>query len=189
MSSSHDIQPEELSAFLDGALAPTREAQLRAALAELPELAAQLAALSRVDDALRALSAPEVPADLHQRLRARIAAAHHEGAAVGRAPRRCAPDRSRRWRPALMAVAAAAAVLAGLVVLTPSSQQPEVSAPQQMAQEQAPHPAGPQAAREPASLAEIVEGTDPGELSEDWSTIEVLSLLEAMDDPEAAGSG
>ncbi len=117
-----------LSALIDGELEPGEEAALRAEAARDPELASRLRELERVDEALRALPGPAVPADARSRLRARIreeeaetrAAAAEEspvrarGPGASRAPAR--PGR-RGWIAAGAALAVAAAIL--LLLLRP----------------------------------------------------------------------
>jgi hypothetical protein len=137
MSERHDgdgVLDEELSALLDGELAPAREAELRARAAREPELAARLAALRGVGAALRGLPGPAVPPDLLARVkqaaaapaapveldddarrrlaevRAGLSSARRRAGRRGRAPR-------RRWLAALGALATAAA-LAGLALWT-----------------------------------------------------------------------
>jgi|GEM_PF-5477847 len=188
MNKPHDFKPEELSASLDGALPPARDAQLREALEESPELALQLAALARVDDALRALAASELPDavrnGMHERLRARIAAASPAGAGGRRSP-----SRLRRWRPVLLAGAAAAAGLAAVLMLPRLLHSPQPLPQDRVVQQVVPEPSGNQGASQAGGFAELVDDAAPGGLDEDWDTIEVLGLLEDMDGLEAVGSG
>jgi anti-sigma factor RsiW len=88
-----------LSALLDGDLAPEEAAALRAEIARSPELAERLAALAAVDASLRALPRPPVPARLLERVRTQVAA----------------PRPVRRWL-AGVGLAAAAAALALLAL-------------------------------------------------------------------------
>ncbi len=101
-----DLVQEELSAFLDGELAGEARARLEAELVRSPELRERLAALRAVDEALRALPLPDVPASLRARLLERVTA---EDTGSGRRPRRLL------W---LGASAAAAAALAAWLVTT-----------------------------------------------------------------------
>ena len=65
---------EDYSALLDGELEAGRAVQMRAHVEGCAYCEAELQALRNVDAMLRAAPAPEVPSDLHARLRARIAA-------------------------------------------------------------------------------------------------------------------
>ena len=65
---------EDYSALLDGELDAGRAVQMRAHVEGCAYCEAELQALRNVDAMLRAAPAPEVPSDLHARLRARIAA-------------------------------------------------------------------------------------------------------------------
>jgi anti-sigma factor RsiW len=91
----------KLSALLDGDLAPEEEAALRAEIARSSALAERLAALTEVDESLRALPSRPAPAHLRERVRADVHAR----------PAR----RVRRWL-AGAALAAAAAAFALLVL-------------------------------------------------------------------------
>jgi len=116
----------DLSALVDGELAPEREAEVRAHLGGCAACSGRLEALCDVDLALASISVPPVPAGLRAQLAERIArdAATPEGRDASlpppdrpRAPRRplaAGPRRPRRWlsRPALGAALAAAAALA-----------------------------------------------------------------------------
>lgn len=106
---------EDLSALLDGELAPAREAEVRAHLEGCAACRDRVGALRGVDEALRAAAPPAVPADLRARLRARIEEADG-GTRAPDAPPRVAPvtpRRSRRWqRSSLGAALTAAAALA-----------------------------------------------------------------------------
>ena len=64
---------ELLSALLDDEVDPERADSLLDRVAREPELAERVAEFERVDEALRALPAPGVPADFAARMRARIA--------------------------------------------------------------------------------------------------------------------
>ncbi len=63
---------DDLSALLDGELAEEREVAVRGHLESCRDCTARVAALRRVDPALAAAPAPEVPADLRARLDARL---------------------------------------------------------------------------------------------------------------------
>ena len=176
----------KLSALLDGELPPKEAAALREEIARRPELAARLAELTAVDDALRALPGRPVPADLRVRVEQRIRA---EGRAAARSVepvRRTPPPRAarsaatpgRRWLAAA-ALAAAAAVLA--LVMLPQLRREET----QVARTEP----------EPAPLSENL--LDPDEesaaadvaLADDLPVIEVLDVLAELDELEGAGSG
>ncbi len=78
---------EDLSALLDGELAEEREVAVRAHLESCPNCTDRVAVLRRVDPALAAAPAPEVPADLRARVDARLSSemrSPRESAAVGR---------------------------------------------------------------------------------------------------------
>lgn len=148
---------EDWSAWLDGELAPEREAGLRAHLAGCARCRREVEALRAVDARLAAVPARPLPADLQARLRARIEAeggAERAPAAAGAQARlaaRPAPRRSRRWlaRPAVaLATAVAAAVALYLVVgrePPAGPAQPELQvAQQQPTPPVAPEPPAPQ---------------------------------------------
>jgi len=105
------IEDAELSAWIDGELPGERATELRDRVASDARLARRVEVLRRVDDGLRALPAPPLPADLRERLAARIAA--DEGAPRP-ARRRAQPAPRRRglrravWAAAVAAGAAAA---------------------------------------------------------------------------------
>jgi len=163
---------EKLSALLDGELSATEQAELRARLERSPELRARLEALRQVDARLRALPARQVPGDLAERLRARIAAEPREadGAvdSLARAPRAGgrvgsgsapgirAPERatSPRRRGLLRAAAlgVAAALLALLLVPRLAEEPTPDEAP--LAAEPVPH------ASPPDALAELAPPGD-----------------------------
>lgn len=161
----------DLSAWIDGELAPEREAELRARLAAEPELAARRAALEQVDTAVRSLPMPEPTAGLREGLRERIRA---EGAHV--------PDFGRRRALWLGAAFAAAAALL-LFLLTPEAARPPL------------HPVdggslatGDTGDLEQASDEEIGIALDYETLA-DLDVIEDLELLELMVELEDAGRG
>ena len=109
-----------LSALLDGELDPDEAAALRAELAREPALAARLAELGAVDEALRALPSRTPPAELRARLAERIRAEARAFAA--RAPGR------RTLRLATAALAAAAAALALVLLTEPRREEPQIVA-------------------------------------------------------------
>lgn len=199
---------EDLSALLDGELAPAREAELRAHVASCPRCTQQLARLARTDEALRALPAAEVPADLATRLRARIeeeggrsSARGRSSAARGAAPSRRATPRRRRWIPlAAGALAAAAALALYLLVARPRVEESRVAEreepaperevatreipPQPPAQEVAP---GPELeAIQAASDEELAVALDLDTLA-DLDVIERLDVLEQLAALDGAG--
>jgi anti-sigma factor RsiW len=164
---SETCEPYEadLSALVDGELAPEREAEVRAHLGGCAACSERLEALCDVDLALANIAVPPVPAGLRARLAERIArdAATPEGRDASRPasgrpqePRRltvATPRRPRRWlfRPALGAALAAAAALALYLAVTSvdSSLPLETPAPELRVAESAPHRA--------AATAEIAE--------------------------------
>ena len=90
----------DLSALLDGELAPERAAELRAHVAACDGCRGRLARLARVDAALAGAPAPAVPASLRARLEARLEGARPADTQVRRAPRAGAPRRAWRGRAA-----------------------------------------------------------------------------------------
>lgn len=189
----------DLSALIDGELAPEREAEVRAHLGGCAACSERLEALCDVDLALASIAVPPVPAGLRARLAERIAgdAAVPEGReesrpAPGRtrAPRRpplAPPRRSRRWllRPALGAALAAAAVLAFYLAVTSvdSSLPLETPTPEPRIAESAPvrPPEAPR--REVAPEADVLAGASEGELAVilELETIENLDLIANLD--------
>jgi anti-sigma factor RsiW len=170
----------KLSALLDGELAPEEAAALREEIVRQPELAARLAELAAVDDALRALPGRRVPGDLRARLEQGIEAetmALPPAASARRAPPRRAPRSGaasgwrRRWLAAV-ALAAAAAALALLAL--PRMQREET---QIVKVEPAPTPE-----EETLAAEELAEAAD-------LPVIEVLDVLAELDELEGAGSG
>lgn len=144
---------EALSALIDGELGAEETRVLRERLAREPALAARHAELGALDRRLRERPAPPLPADLHARLRARIAAETTdttetpETTAIAERPsppRSRAPLRPRRrWLPAAVALAAGLALYLAVV---PRSETPDTP-PQTVAR--APEPA-PGTVAEPA---------------------------------------
>ena len=210
---------EKLSALLDGELSPAEAEALRAEVARSPELAARLAALAAVDDGLRALPGPRVPAELRARverqLRVERSAHPREPAAARRAPPRAAPRggaipdilRStavrgrRRWVVAAVAVAAAAALV--LLALPPLGREEAPVAkrerealplvePAPPAQEppEAPRAALAEQPPEPAPApAPTAPAAEEVTLARDLPVIEVLDVLAELDELEEVGSG
>jgi len=143
----------ELSALLDGALDARAEASLRAELLRDPALAARLAELASVDDALRALPARPVPSDLRARLQTRLDA-------EARRPRLVSLGGGARasfGRRLAGAGLAAAAALAALLLLPPffasSGKPPERVAGSPPPEPLTPAPAIPAAVAPPATPA------------------------------------
>jgi hypothetical protein len=137
----------DLSALLDGELAPKRSAELRAHIGACPGCSARLAELARVDAAFSAAALPAVPASLRARLEARIASAG-QGDTLLRRPRHGdAPRRAWRARAAGALATAAAGVVLYLAVATREPARPETApAPPQIARPET-APAPPQIAR------------------------------------------
>ena len=169
MSSELDAR---LCALLDGELAPAEAAQLRAEIAQRPELAARLAELAAVDEELRALPEPPVPGELRARLAQRIRA---EGV------RRTLPRTRRRWFAAA-ALAAAAAALAWVALPQLRRDDSLVARVEPAPAQRAPEPALPAAPVEEPAAADIA-------LAEDLPVIEVLDVLAELDELEEVGSG
>ncbi len=118
---------EDLSALLDGELSEEREVAVRGHLESCPDCTGRVAALRRVDPALAAAPAPEVPADLRARLDARLSSETRplrESAAGRRRQADSAAGRRRRARwfthPAMgFAAAAALALYVGVRAVQP----------------------------------------------------------------------
>lgn len=170
---------EDLSALLDGELAPERDAELRAHLAGCARCRAQLASLARVDVLLAGIPVRETSADLQARLRARIAAEDEAGALAGRGRGRRTGgplQASRRVRALAAACAAAAAALA-LYFFAPRTPTPLPQGPETpVAQVPAP-------ARDPDFDAlpaeEIAVGLEL-DTAQDLDVIANLDLVEAL---------
>ena len=166
---THRRDPE-LSALLDGALDARAEASLRAELLRDPALAARLAELASVDDALRALPARPVPSDLRARLQARLDAEAHRPRLVSLGGGgRASLGRKLAYGGAGLAAAAA---LAALLLLPPffasSGKAPERvagSTPPPEPLEPAPAPAIPAVVATPAPAA-VAATTPPAPESE-----------------------
>lgn len=112
-----EVLDEELSALVDGELAPERAAELTARAEHEPRLRERIAAFERVDAALRAIPEPALSPRLEAGLRDRIARAEREPEAGRAAPRR--PGRLRRLAVGTGLAAAAALALAVLLELHP----------------------------------------------------------------------
>jgi anti-sigma factor RsiW len=167
---------EDLSALLDGELEASREAEVRAHTQGCARCRARLAALARVDVLLAAAPVRETSAALDANLRARIAA---EGQAAARPeparpdrgmpPGRSAPTerRSRRARPFVAALLAAAAALA-LYLAVGRSRTPLAPAPEPRVA-QAPEPVAPPqlpAPPEPESVEPVAPEAAPVAIAE-----------------------
>jgi anti-sigma factor RsiW len=105
---------KELSALVDGQVAPEREAEMRARISADPVLGGRLADFERVDSALRALPAVELPRAQKEEMRARIASevvsrAQARNQSASR-PTRLTPRRGRLWASAALAAAASLAI-------------------------------------------------------------------------------
>ncbi len=113
---------EDLSALLDGELAPERAEEVRSHVAVCARCAARLAAFARVDSTLSRQAAMQpLPVDLEARLRERIDAeeAGRSAPPAQRARAGAAPRRPGRWVPWIGAAAAGCAALALFVLLRP----------------------------------------------------------------------
>ena len=177
---------ECLSAWLDGELDATDEAELRRELEALPTLAARLAQLQRVDDALRRVPEPAVPPELSARLRERITGETRRGRQRARRQAvRTAPAPRRRWAlPVLAAVAAAAFALLAIPRLRetpPSEETPVARTPLPRSGLEATQPALPPApALEPAPAPEELALAMEIESDADLEVIEMLDWLETL---------
>jgi anti-sigma factor RsiW len=197
----------DLSALVDGELAPEREAEVRAHLGGCAECSERLEALCDVDLALASIAVPPVPAGLRAQLAERIArdAATPEARDASRpAPVRPqalrlppppASRRPRRWlsRPALAAALAAASALALYLAVTgvDSSLPLETPAPELPVAESVPErtaaaveiaEAAPVQPPE-ATLPEVAPAADPlgGVSEEDLAVILELETVENLD--------
>jgi anti-sigma factor RsiW len=181
---------ERLSAWLDGELDAAAETELRAELEADPALAARLAQLQGVDDALRALPEPALRPDLEAQLRERIAAV--DGRKTPRTPAgRAAPPRRSRWLVPVLA-AAAAAVFALLAL--PRLREPPSPGESPLARTPAPRPAPeaielprpPVPSLEPAPVPEELALAVEIESDTDLEVIEMLDWLEALGEIESS---
>jgi anti-sigma factor RsiW len=163
-----------LCALLDGELAPAEAAQLRAEIAQRPELAARLAALAAVDDELRALPEPPVPGELRARLAQRIRA---EGV------RRMMPRTRRRWLAAA-ALAAAAAALAWVALPLLQRDDSLVARMEPAPPMEIARPAEPE-----VDALEQLPGPEQLAEADDLPVIQVLDVLAELDELEGVGSG
>ncbi len=123
---SRDLE-QDLSALLDGELAPARERAVRQALEGDVELRERFAAFESVDAQLRELDAPAMPQDLRTRLEARIASdsdarTHHDRSE----PSESDSIASWNWRLPL-AAALAAALFAGWLALPRDGEEVDVA--------------------------------------------------------------
>ena len=184
---------DELSAYLDGALDPEREAQVNGELARSPALAARLAELREVDARLKALPAPPVPGDLRARLQQRIEAQARP--ATGRGRR--APIRRSRWlsEPTIVAAAVTAAAVALMVLVgRPVAERPPEpivegpaahQAPRQIVEEPAPQTptqiVESTAAAEPTAVDLAAADDEELEIAMDWEMLEDLDVIEELD--------
>jgi negative regulator of sigma E activity len=176
-----------ISALIDGALDPSEASSLRERMAGDPALAERQAAFERLDGALRALPAPDVPADLAVRMRAKIAdeqraplqAASVPTHASGRRRSHRTPRRTRYGWPSVAAagMATAAAALAFYLTLPSASPRPS-SQPE----------AVPVSLLASAGDDELVIALYYDELA-DLEMLEQLELLEALAAIEEAEQG
>ncbi len=153
-----DGSDERLSAFLDGALDDAEMDEVRAALASDPALAERLAELASVDDALSSLPAPDVPPDLHARLRARIDA--EPGASPEPLVRR-APPRRARWTSSFVAAAAAAVAAALVLFMLPRTSPDPEPGPVVVVREPEPPEATPEPDETPDRERVVAERSPP----------------------------
>jgi DNA-directed RNA polymerase specialized sigma24 family protein len=183
---------ERLSAWLDGELDAAAEAELRAELEAHPALAARLAQLQRVDEALRALPEPAVRPELEAQLRERIAGEDGRKTQRRRRPGgRGAPSRRRRWTvPVLAAAAAAAFALLALPRLreTPSPEETPFArtpTPRSTPKALEPQPL-PGPPLEPAPAPEELALAVEVESDADLEVIEMLDWLETLGEIESS---
>lgn len=180
-------QPD-LSALLDRELAEPRAAELRAHLEDCAGCRERLAALGRVDAALRAAPMPEVSEALQRRLRERLTGS------VPPAPSRRAPRRRRRWLALPAAGIAAAAALALAWLLRSGGEAPDGGSPgaprlaraPRAAERPAPAPVPPAVARSASPAVEPSATPEPaGDLDaaseEELAVVLSLDTLEDLD--------
>jgi anti-sigma factor RsiW len=172
-----------LSALLDGELDASTEASVRERIVREPALAERLASFERLGAALRELPAAQLPSDLADRMRARLAEREREDAplerAPSRSPRRSAPPRRRRLWPAVAGLSSAAAAAAVALYLLSPAATPE----RPVARETTPdHDAEPsalaQAQRDELGIALYYDELADLELLEQLELLEVLVALE-----------
>ena len=157
---------QELSALLDGELTRERQAALERRVEAESFLAARLAELNEVNESLRSLAPPSLPADLRARLQARI---DNHSPADAMPP--VANRRATRWgaRRAAPLVAALAAGLVAIWLLLPAS---NTDAPQIAGEGEV-----------PASLEEVSD--DELEIAFELETLRDLELIQDLDLLEA----
>ncbi len=177
---------EALSALLDGEPNAATEA-LRARVARSPELRRRLDELARVDEMLRAVPEPAVPADLLARVRAQA-----EAEESGPRPGIGAPRPRRRWLVVGSALAAAAAGAALALYLGPGvGSAPEtVRAPQVARVPESPGvgPLAPVPTTEPPGDHLVGLGDTSAEeilLVMELETLEDLEILELLEELES----
>lgn len=128
MTEERDTRLDEaLSALRDGELSPSEQADLSRRVDSEPALRERIEAFEAVDRALGGLSSREVPADLGQRLRARVDRDRVTPRVRLRDPdRRSAGPRRRggSWGAVGAGLAAAAALALYLAIPTPGPQVP-----------------------------------------------------------------
>lgn len=173
-----EILDQELSALLDGELTPERAAELRQRIENEPEHSARFAELSAVNDSLRGLTPPAMPADLRARLQQRID--------------RDAPapvERSSRMRAMGWGAPLAAALAAGLVaawLMFPGSPTEEaqvvVEPPSTSAAEVVSEPALEEASDDELEIAFELETLRDLDMIQD---LDLLEALAAIEDAEA----
>jgi hypothetical protein len=117
----------ELSALADGELDPRRAGELEREIQASPLLASRLEAFRQLDRSLSQLSAPELPADFAARTRARMIADAATPDAVPTVHR--LHESAGRFGPRT-AVAALAAMAAGLVLLLQLAPEPTTPSPE-----------------------------------------------------------
>jgi anti-sigma factor RsiW len=159
---------EDLSALIDGELAPEREALLRARIAAEPALARRLAELQGVSEALRALPELAPSSRLREQLRARMLAGDADAA------------RSRR-RSAAPWIGVAAALAASLVlVVVLAAREGLLTAREGLL---ATEEGGMAPESEPAEIASELEAATDEEIgiALEYDTLSELELIEELD--------
>jgi hypothetical protein len=176
---------DDWSALLDGELPPDRVAELSGHLAGCERCRVRVAALREVDALVAARAEPAFPADLGERLAARIRADAARAGGAGRgAPGGLAPTRRPRWLMPAAALAASTAAAALVLAVWPRAGTPPLVTP--------PPDTPPPGTSPPSDLAalpvedmavglelETVEELDL-EAPEDLDVIANLELLEAF---------
>lgn len=183
----------DLSAWIDGELAPERRAEVEAHLGACSRCTGRARELRGVDRALASLAAPAVAADLRARLERRLTSRQS-------ADRVRPPLRRRRFFVALPAAAAAALALYLLVrpadlPVGPAERVPVAKAPSPEPPESTQPEARPQIAARPqpeiekgeleALDADLVAVALELDTIEDLPVIANLELLERMLEPDA----